>query len=74
MLIDENVLKIISETLRMVGEVMIAYTAIRVHYRFRKEHKIDADVFASMKREQGTGIAGIIFLVAGYLLQIFILL
>lgn len=74
MVISETGLKIISETLRMIGGVMIAYTAIKVHYRFWKEHQIDADVFTTMRKEQRAGILGIIFLVLGYLIQIIILI
>jgi len=68
------ILKIFGETFQMMGAVMIAYMAIKVHYRVRKEHQIDEDVFSTMKREQKVGIAGIIFVVLGYTLQIFCLL
>lgn len=56
-------------TLDVVGKIMIAYTALAVHHRFRKEHKIDERVFRSMKREQVIGIAGITLIILGYLLQ-----
>jgi len=57
-------------TLETVGKILIAYTAIAVHRRFWKEHKIDDKVFASMKIEQVLGIIGIVFIVAGYFLQV----
>lgn len=57
-------------TLDLAGKILVAYTAIRVHYRFRKEHRVDEEVFKSMKREQFLGIVGIVFIVAGYLMQI----
>ncbi|MCH7883007.1 hypothetical protein IIA95_01160 [Patescibacteria group bacterium] len=56
-------------TLGMIGKVMVAYTAIRVHYRFRKEHRIDERVFVTMRREQTIGIAGIVLIVIGYTLE-----
>lgn len=40
---------------------MVAYTAITVHHRFWKEHKIDEMVFKVMKRGQIIGIAGTVF-------------
>jgi hypothetical protein len=55
--------EIISSTVDLVGKVMISYTAIAVHTRFRKEHKIDDQVFKEMKREQYIGIAGIALIV-----------
>ncbi|MEX2436929.1 MAG: hypothetical protein WD471_02090 [Candidatus Paceibacterota bacterium] len=57
-------------TLQTIGHVLIAYTAIRVHFRFRQEHKVDEDVFNVMKKEQIIGIAGIIFVVVGYIFHI----
>lgn len=57
-------------TLDLIGKVLVAYTAIRVHYRFWKEHRIDAEVFKVMKREQLVGFIGIVLIVLGYLLQI----
>lgn len=69
-----EILRIISETLELSGEVLIAYAAIRVTYRFRHEHKVDEKVFAEMKREQNYAILGILLLVSGYILEFFILL
>lgn len=56
-------------TLDVVGKVMVAFTAVMVHYRFRREHKVDERVFASMRREQVIGVIGISLIVLGYLLQ-----
>lgn len=57
-------------TLDVIGKIMVAYTAIMVHYRFWEEHKIDEAVFAIMRRERVVGVLGIIFIVIGYILQI----
>jgi len=54
----------------VVGKVMVAFTAIMVHHRFRKEHKIDERVFKSMRREQIIGIIGIALIVLGFFLQL----
>ena len=39
----------------VVGKLMVAYTALLVHVRVRKEHRIDKKVFAEMKREHRVG-------------------
>jgi len=54
----------------MIGHLLIAYTVIMVHYRFRKEHKVDMKVFREMRREQIIGVAGVIFMLAGYLIKV----
>ena len=56
--------------LDVVGKVMVAFTAIMVHRRFRKEHKVDERIFRAMRREQLFGIIGIIFIILGFLLQV----
>ncbi len=57
-------------TFQVTGEVMIGLTAIMVHRRVWKEHKIDPAVYKEMRREQTVGILGISFLIIGYFLQI----
>jgi len=57
-------------TIDVVGKVMIAYTAIAVHTRFWKEHRVDERVFEAMKKERWIGIIGVIFIIAGYLMQL----
>lgn len=61
---------VLGETLQVAGEVMIGVTAIMVHRRVWKEHKINPIVYREMQREQTIGILGIILLVAGYILQV----
>lgn len=63
-------LEFIGFTLDVIGKILVAYAAIAVHRRFWKEHKIDEFVFKAMRREQITGIIGIIFIIIGFLLQI----
>lgn len=57
-------------TLDVIGKVMVAYTAVKVHYRFWKSHKIDAEVFKAMRKEQVVAFFGIVLIVLGYLLQL----
>lgn len=63
-------LEFLGFTLDVVGKIMVAYTAIAVHYRVWKEHKIDKTVFIAMRNEQTIGIIGIVLIVVGYLLQL----
>jgi rRNA processing protein Gar1 len=62
-------MEFIGFTIDVVGKIMIAYTAIAVHYRFWKEHKVDESVFKSMKKERLIGIMGIILIIIGFFLQ-----
>lgn len=57
-------------TLDILGKVMVAYTALAVHGRVRKEQKIDALVFRAMKWEKIIGIAGIVLMIFGYFLHL----
>lgn len=57
-------------TLDVVGKVMVAYIAIRVHFRFWQEHTVDEAVFREMKKERNIGIVGIAFIIFGYALHI----
>jgi len=60
---------LIGFTLHTLGELMVGFTAIMVHHRVWKEHKIDSRVFAEMKMERKTGIIGLIFIILGFALQ-----
>ncbi len=63
-------MEIIGFTLETLGKILVAYTALRVHHRFWKEHKVSSGVFKTMRREQILGILGIILIIAGYIIQI----
>lgn len=63
-------LEFIGFTFDLIGKIMVAYTAIAVHRRFWKEHKINEVVFKMMKLEQAIGITGIILIIAGFILQL----
>lgn len=56
--------------INILGEIMVGFTAIMVHHRVWKEHKIDEKVFVEMKREQYVGIVGIVLIVIGFVLQL----
>ena len=63
-------MELFGATLDLIGKILIAFTALRVHYRFRKEHKVDERVFRAMRREHILAILGIILIILGYLLQL----
>lgn len=59
----------ITETIGVAGKVLVAYTAIRVHHRVWKEHRIDERVFTAMRKEQVLGILGVTLIIAAYVAQ-----
>lgn len=63
-------MEIIGLSVRTLGELLIGYTAIRVHWRFWKEHSVDEKVFSEMKGEQTVGIIGIALLLLGFALEL----
>ena len=65
-------MEILGFTFTFLGELLVGYTAIAVHYRFRKEHKVDEQVFMMMKKEHALGVLGILLLVVGYLMQLLV--
>ena len=65
-----NNVEFLGMTLDVVGKVMVAVMAIRVHWRFRKEHMVDEAVFLSMRREQKMGMVGIALIIVGWLLEV----
>ncbi len=71
---DQVSVEIIALTLEVTGKILIAYTAIRVHFRVWKEHKIDASVFHAMRKEQGVALVGIFFIVIAYLIEMWLLI
>ena len=60
---------ILASTLDLLGKVLISYTALSVHHRVRKEHKIDDKVFYAMRRESLLGVIGIILMVVSYVIE-----
>jgi len=61
---------LLSSTLDLIGKVMISYTALAVHFRMLKEHKMDEQVYKEIRRERIIGVLGIIFMVAAYLIKL----
>lgn len=52
------------------GEVLVGFAVVRVHWRVMKEHKIDRAVLQTMKRERVWAIAGILFIIVGFVVEL----
>jgi len=63
-------MELFGHTLDLIGKILVSYTAIAVHYRYRKEHKMDDNVFRMMKREQVIGVVGIALLIVAYIIEL----
>ncbi len=63
-------IEVAAYTLDFVGKLMIAITALLVHYNIEKEGKIDGIVIREVKLEMLLGILGIFFFASGYLLHL----
>ncbi len=51
------------------GAILVARTALRVHHRVWKEHKIDRHVFEEMHHEQRYGFIGISAMILGLVID-----
>lgn len=65
-----EVIGLAADVFEAAGSIMIAYAALSVHHRFRHEHKVDEEVFSSMKRERNWGLLGIALTLIGLALHI----
>jgi rRNA processing protein Gar1 len=65
-----TLLNLIGFTLDVIGKILVGYTAVAVHMRFRHEHKVDNAVFKAMKKEHSLALFGIGLIVVGYFLQL----
>ncbi len=63
-------MELVGHTIDVIGKVLVAFTAISVHTRFWREHKIDEEVFTAMKKERTLGIVGIALIIIGFFLQL----
>jgi hypothetical protein len=57
-----------------IGKVMVAYTSIMVHHRFRHEHRVDEALFKMMKWEQLYGVIGILLIILGSSIEMWVIL
>ncbi len=67
-------MEIVAFTLDLIGKLLIAFTAVMVHHRVQREHKIDKKVFDEMRKERTLALIGIVLMVLGYIFHILPLL
>lgn len=65
---------IIGFILDTLGKLLVAYTSVMVHHRFRHEHKVDEQVFSAMKKEQTFGMIGILLILVGASMELWAML
>ena len=61
----------LGETIKVIGELLIALTVLRVHHRVLHEHKVDKKVFNEMRVEQILGIIGAAMIAIGFVVSLF---
>lgn len=57
-------------TLQTIGTLLVGFVALRVHHRVIIRQMVDGQVLRTMKREQWFGLAGLLFIAVGYVLQL----
>lgn len=65
-------LDLLSSTFTALGEITVAYTVISVHHLVMKERQIDDRVFKTMRKEQLIALIGVLFILTGYLIGVYI--
>ena len=55
-----------------IGELLIAISVVRVHIHLLKEHKLDRDVYRTIKKEKMYVLLGIVFMFISFILQIYL--
>lgn len=63
---------IVGLTLEFLGSISIAIAVLRVHRQVLIEHHIDKEVEDDIRSEMKYGIAGIILLTLGFLIQVLV--
>jgi len=64
-------LNIISKFIELAGELLIAFSVVRVHTHIRNEHRLDQDVYRMIKKEHRLVIIAVTMLIVGFILQFF---
>lgn len=63
-------MSIIGFTIQTLGEILIGLTILYVHHKMLKEKKFDSKVSDGLRTEQWTGLAGIMMIIIGYIIQV----
>lgn len=65
-----NVILLLSATLTLFGDLLIAIVVLNVHGHIAKEKKIDKDVVHALNHEKKYVIFGILMVLTGYALEV----
>jgi len=57
-------------TFGTVGKIVLGVAVLRVHIRILEEHRIDNVVLKAIKREHWVTMAGLLFIVIGYVFEV----
>jgi UPF0716 family protein affecting phage T7 exclusion len=66
-------LALLQSAMSSFGTLMVGYAAIKIHFRIMHEHAIDTAVEEEMKREQKIAIGGVILIIFGFLIDVYLL-
>jgi len=58
-------------TIGVIGKVMLAIGVLMAHTMLAHEHKVDAKVLSTFRKEHTITIIGITLIIIGYLLEIY---
>lgn len=67
MTVDPHTIGFVIHTL---GELLVAFTVLRVHGQVVHDRKVDKRVLNQMKLEQWLGMTGLLFIIAGFIIEI----
>jgi hypothetical protein len=58
-------------TFDFIGTIILAVAILRVHTKLEKEHKVDRKVIGAIEREKKFAYIAMVFIIIGYVLQIY---
>lgn len=61
---------IIAETIKVIGEILIAIVVLGAHEHIIQERRIDLDVLKALKRERLYAFIGIVLIIIGFLIEV----
>lgn len=59
-------------TAGIIGKILLGVAVINVHWHIIREKHIDEDVIGALKRERWVAIMGVILMVVGFFLELFV--
>lgn len=66
--------KLFSEIFDFIGTLMVVYAALKVHHRFLHEHRVDENLFTTMRNEQFVAIVGLMFITLSFIVDLYLII